>query len=133
MSHRHGRVTSAVTESIPFPKGPPKSSRLAGTRWTLGWGNFGTRHDDEAPQAFHRGEHMGRMGFDPRSLFPCDGRSPFSHPTCDVPFPPRRSGRYRKGMISAHPSYQGVRSVDRFGILKPSPWGGGTSHGARRL
>ena len=47
------------------------------------------------------------------SLFsPWDGRSPVSHPTCDVPFPARRTGRYRKGMISAHPSYQGVmRSV----------------------
>jgi hypothetical protein len=33
---------------------------------------------------------------------------PVSHPTCHVPFPPRRTGRYRKGMISAHP-YQGFR------------------------
>jgi len=70
---------------------------------------------------------MGRMGFDASSFFPwekvfpgffpwffphstCDGgRSPLSNPTCDVPFPPRRTGRYRKGMISAHPSYQVVR------------------------
>ena len=47
-----------------------------------------------------------------QSVFPWDGRdgrSPVSHPTCDVPFPPRRSGRYRKGMISAHSSCQGVR------------------------
>ena len=29
-------------------------------------------------------------------------QSPVSHPVCDVPFPPRRTGRYRKGMISAH-------------------------------
>jgi len=45
-----------------------------------GWG-------PEAPQAFPRGEHMGRVGFDPRSFFPWDGRSRVSHPTCDVPFP----------------------------------------------
>jgi hypothetical protein len=63
----------------------------------------------EAPQAFRRGEHMGRVGFDPRSFFPWDGRSPVSHPTCDVPFPPRRTGEYWKGMISARPLYQGVR------------------------
>ena len=30
-----------------------------------------------------------------------------SHPTCEVPFPPRRSGEYRKGMIPARPLYQG--------------------------
>ena len=52
---------------------------------------------------------MGRVGIDARSFFPWDGRSPVSHPTCDVPFPLRGTGRYRKGMISAHPSYQGVR------------------------
>jgi hypothetical protein len=69
-----------------------------------GLGQFGTRHDDdEAPQAFRRGEHMGRVGFDPPSFFPLDGRSPVSHPTRDVPFPPRRTGGYRKGMISARP------------------------------
>jgi len=39
---------------------------------------------------------MGRVGFDARS-------------TCDVTFPPRRTGKYRKGMILAHPPYQGVR------------------------
>ena len=36
-------------------------------------------------------------------------RSPVSHSTCDVPFPPRRSGEYRKGLIPARPLYQGVR------------------------
>jgi hypothetical protein len=61
------------------------------------------------PQAFRRGEHMGRVGFDPRSFFPWDGRSPVSHPTCDVPFPPGRTGEHRKGMISARPLYYGVR------------------------
>ena len=34
-----------------------------------------------------------------------------SHPTSDIPFPPRRTGIYRKGMISARPSWQGVKSV----------------------
>jgi CCR4-NOT transcription complex subunit 10 len=34
-------------------------------------------------------------------------RSPVSHPKCEVPFPPRRSGEYRKGMIPARPLYQG--------------------------
>ncbi len=56
-----------------------------------------------APQAFRRGEHMDRVGFDPRSFSPLDGRSPVSHPTCDVPFPPRRSGEHRKGTIPARP------------------------------
>ena len=40
-------------------------------------------------------------------FFPLDGRSPVSHPTCEVPFPPRRSGEYRKGLIPARPLYQG--------------------------
>jgi hypothetical protein len=53
--------------------------------------------------------NTGRVGFDARSFSPWDGRSPGSHSTCDVPFPPRRTGRHRKGMLSAHPSYQGVR------------------------
>ena len=83
-------------------------------------GQFGTRHGDddarpllseervtprgggtEAAQAFRRGEHMGRVGFDPRSFPAWDVRSPVSHHTCDVPFPPRRTGEYWKGMISA--------------------------------
>jgi hypothetical protein len=56
-------------------------------------------------------------------------------PTCDVPFPPRRTGRYRKGMISAHQSYQGVRRPvwDPETLAVPSAKGRGTSHGARRL
>ncbi len=40
-------------------------------------------------------------------FFSLDDRSPASHPTCEVPFPPRRSGEYRKGMIPARPLYQG--------------------------
>jgi len=32
-----------------------------------------------------------------------------SHPTCDVPFPPRRPGKYWKGMIPARPLYQEFR------------------------
>jgi len=38
-------------------------------------------------------------------FFPLDGRSPVSHPTCEVPFPPRRSGEYRKGIIPARQLY----------------------------
>ena len=58
------------------------------------------------------------------------------HPTCDIPFPARTTGRYRKGIISARPSYQGVRRS----VWDPETFaqsanasGGGTSHGARRL
>ncbi len=79
----------------------------------------------EAPQAFCRGEHMGRVGFDPRSFFPWDGRSTVSHPTCDVPFPPRRTGEYRKGMISARPLYQGVRRS----VWDPQPRESGSPKG----
>ena len=50
-------------------------------------------------------------------FFPLDGRSPVSHPTCEVPFPPRRSGEYRKGMIPARPLYQGV--CDQFETPNP--------------
>ena len=42
-------------------------------------------------------------------FFPLEnGRSPVSHLTCEVPCPPRRSGKYRKGMIPARPLYQGA-------------------------
>ena len=59
--------------------------------------------------------------------FPLVGRSPVSHPTCDVPFPPRRSSEYRKGMIPARPLYQ----VGCGSVWDPEPskervgdWGG---------
>jgi len=55
----------------------------------------------EAPQAFRRGEHMDRVGGDPAVFFPVTESHPLSHPTCDVPFPPKRTGEYRKGMISS--------------------------------
>ena len=53
---------------------------------------------------------------------------------CTIPFPPRRTGRYRKGMISARPSWQGVKRWG-FEVWDPEIFtqGGGTSHGARRL
>jgi len=41
-----------------------------------------------------------------------------SHPTCDIPFPPRRTGIYRKGMISARPSCQRVKRS----IWDPEPF-----------
>ena len=56
------------------------------------------RRDDEA---FRRGERMGRVGFDSRIFFSLDGMSPVSHPTCEVPFPPRRSGECLDWMIPA--------------------------------
>ena len=79
----------------------------AGKQMDSWLGQFGTRHDDD--EAFRRGEHMGRVGFDARIFFPWDGRSPVSHPTCQVPFHPRRSGEYRKGLFPARPLYQGTR------------------------
>ena len=49
------------------------------------------------------------------------------NPTCDVPFPPRRPGEYRKGVIPARPLYQGVGGS----VWDPDPsrervgdWGG---------
>ena len=74
-------------------------------------------------------KHMGRVGFDARIFFPWDGRSPVSHPTCDVPFPPRRSGEHRKARkgCPGPPLYQGVRGS----VWNPEPsrervgdWGG---------
>ena len=35
---------------------------------------------------------MGRVLFNSRISFPWNGRSPLSHPTCEVSFPPRRPG-----------------------------------------
>ena len=55
----------------------------AGKQMDSWLGQFGTRHDDD--EAFRRGEHMGRVGFDSRNFFPWNGRSPVSHPTCEVP------------------------------------------------
>jgi hypothetical protein len=109
----------------PIP--PQKHGRSGRTSSTLdSWlGQFGTRqtrrrgcqapalrrarHPErgggtEAPQTFRRGESgilgtHGPVGFDHRSFFPGNGRSPVSHPTCNVPFPPRRTGEYWKGMI----------------------------------
>jgi hypothetical protein len=63
----------------------------------------------DASHALRHGGNLGRLGFDIHSFPPWDGRSPVSHPACDIPFPPSRTGIYRKLMISAHPSYQGVK------------------------
>ena len=64
---------------------------------------------------------------DTRIFFPLDVSSPVSHPMCDVPFPPRRCGEYRKGMIPARTLCQGVRGS----VWDPEPsrervcdWGG---------
>jgi len=67
-------------------------------------------------------------GFDPCTVFPWHGRSSVSHPTCDVPFPPRRPGEYPgKGMIPARLLHQ---SGDRFEI--PNPRESGSVIGADR-
>ena len=67
-------------------------------------GRLGTRHDDD--EAFRRGEPDGPCGVRFSYFFPLDGRSPMSHRTREVHFPPRRSGEYREGMIPARPLYQ---------------------------
>jgi hypothetical protein len=36
------------------------------------------------------------VGFDTRSFPPCYDRSPVSHPTCDIPFPPNWKGMIYK-------------------------------------
>jgi hypothetical protein len=64
-----------------------------------------------------------------RSFSPRDGRSPI-HPTRDVPFPPRRTSRYRKWMIS-DPAPGGQEIA--LGSRNLRPKGEGTSHGACRL
>ena len=56
--------------------------------------------------------------FDPRNSPPRDRRQHVSQTTCYVPFPPRRTGGYRTGMISARPLYR-KGPGDRFGIPKP--------------
>jgi hypothetical protein len=40
----------------------------------------------EAPQALRHGGNLVRVRFDTCSFSPWDGRSPVSHPTCDIPF-----------------------------------------------
>jgi hypothetical protein len=65
------------------------------------------------------GNTWARWGSIPVVFFPGMAGHPcptLSHPTCDVPFPPRRTGEYRKGMISARPSYQGVRRYQEIGL-----------------
>ena len=121
---KHGRSwrTSSTLEHH-SPGGAPATvtcSYIEAGRWILGWGNLvhdtttipGPCSEKSASPREGRGHcaagvppwvHMGRVGFD---LFP-PGRSRVSHPTCEVPFTPRRSGEYRKGMIPARPLYQG--------------------------
>jgi hypothetical protein len=98
----------------------PQPSTIVGWhRWILGW-QFCTRHDDE--EELLRKQHMGRVGFDARIFSPWDIMSPLSQPTCDVPFPQRRSGEYRHGMVPARPLYQGGQGIglgERVGA-----WGG---------
>jgi hypothetical protein len=129
-----GRCPSPVVcrRSTAVPLGPPRPSSithpeedctgdcdlqlhwlepLAGAIW------YTTRRRRSVP----RGEHMGRVEFDSRIFSPWNGRSPVSHPTCEVPFPQRRSGEYRKRMIPAVvPGGLGIslgsRTLERAGL-----------------
>ena len=58
------------------------------------------------------------------SLSLWDGRSPGSHPTCDVPFPPRRSGENRKRMIPGRPLCQGIGLGSGPSSERVGDWGG---------
>jgi hypothetical protein len=73
-----------------------------------------------------RGQH-GPGGVRCPQFFPWDGKSPVSHPTCDVSFPQRRTGRYWKGMILARPSYQGFRRS----VWDPETFAPGRRHAPR--
>ena len=58
-----------------------------------GWGRESGAHWGEGiwhTQTLRRAGNLGRVGFDTvtRSFFPWMARSPVSHPTYNVPFPP---------------------------------------------
>jgi hypothetical protein len=70
---------------------------------------------------------MGRVGFDAGSFFPWEvTRVP---PYVRRPFPSKENRQILERDDLGPPRGSG----DRFGIPKPSPQGGGTSHGVRRL
>ena len=71
-------------------------------------------------------EDTGPVGFDPLSVFPCDFRSPVSHPTCDVPFPPRRPGEYWEGVFRPASCTRGSGDPSQFRISREwvGDWGG---------
>jgi len=106
--------------STAVPVGPPRPSSIthpevalatvtcsyieAGTGGFLaGATRYTTRRRRSVPPWGTHGPGVVRFPY----FFSLDGRSPVSHPPCEVPFPPRRSGEYRKGMIPARPLYQG--------------------------
>ena len=79
-----------------------------------------------ASQAFRLGNKWAGWGLIP-ILFPLAWQVARVSSTRDVPFPPRRPGEYRKGMLPARPLYQGVRGS----VWDPEPsrervgnWGG---------
>jgi hypothetical protein len=78
-------------------------------RWILGWGNTTRRRRSDPPWGTH-----GPGGVRFPYFFSLDGRSPVSHPTCEAPFPRRRSG-----LVSSRPARCTRGAVDRFGIPNP--------------
>ena len=126
----HGRVNTAV------PVGPPRPSSITHPeaapatvtcsyrhRWILCWGNL--VHDTTTTKRSAVGNAWAGWGSIP-VFFPLDGRSPV--PTCEVSFPPRRSGECRKGI--SRPARCTREDVDRFGI--PNPRKSGSVIGADR-
>ncbi len=146
--HGTGKITCSFIRILLFSPQflHAKNYSSSALRWAVGWGNLvqapqALRHYStttrpgpcseslpplgrEGALRRHRryavGETWDRWGSIPVVLFPWDGRSPVSHPTYAVPFPPRRIGEYRKGMISARPR-RTKGSEDRLGIPKTSP------------
>jgi hypothetical protein len=73
---------SLPPSSLALASLPPFLSPSVAPSWSISGSSLRiARHTErggctEAPQAFRRGEHMGRVGFDPRSFFPWDDRHP---------------------------------------------------------
>ena len=130
----HGRVNTAVPvgpprpSSITHPESAPATvtcSYIGWHRWILGWGNL--VHDTTTTKRSAVGNAWAGWDSIP-VFFSLDGMSPVSRPTCEVPFPPRRSGECRKGI--SRPARCTREDVDRFGI--PNPRKSGSVIGADR-
>ena len=78
------------------------------------------------------GTTWGRVGLGARSFFPLDGRSPRVPPYVRRPFPSKENRQILERDDLGPPVVPGGQEIG-LGSRKPSPQGGGTSHGARRL